>query len=49
MELHHQRLGPHAMLSDLIELSVEDTPHYDPYEDELQNAKHFLFWMKNQK
>ena len=38
MESLHQRLGPHAMVRDLVELGVEDRPWYDPYKDELQNA-----------
>ena len=29
------------MVSDLVELSEEDTLQYDPYEDKLQNAKTF--------
>ena len=41
MELLHQRLGPHAMLGDLVELGAEDTPQYDPYADDSQNAETF--------
>ena len=41
MELLHQRLGPHPMVSGQVELSVEDTLQYDPYEDKSQNAKTF--------
>ena len=41
MESFHQRLSPHAMVSDIKELGVEDTPQYDPYEDELQNTETF--------
>ena len=37
----HQKLGLHAELRDLVELGVEDTPQYDPYEDESQNAQMF--------
>ena len=37
----HQRLGPHAMARDLVELSVEDTPYYDLYEDKSQIDKVF--------
>ena len=32
-------LGPCARLSDLVNLGVEETPQYDPYEDKLQNAE----------
>ena len=28
----YQKLGPHVKLRDLVELGVEDTPQYDPYE-----------------
>ena len=41
LESHHQRLGPCAMVGDLVELVAEDTLHYNPYEDELQNAEMF--------
>ena len=41
MESLHQKLGPHAGLRDLVELGVQETPQYDPYEDELQDAKTF--------
>ena len=41
MESLHQTLGPCAVLRDLVELEVEETMQYDPYEDELQNAKSF--------
>ena len=41
MELLYQRLGPHAMMGDLVELGAEDTLQFDPYEDESQNAKTF--------
>ena len=35
-------LGPHARLSNLVNLGVEKTPQYDPYEDKSQNAEMFL-------
>ena len=41
MESLHQALGPHARLSDLVNLGVEETPQDDPYEDGLQNAETF--------
>ena len=41
MEPLHQRLGPHAMGRDLVDLGVEYTLQYDPYEDESKNAKTF--------
>ena len=37
----HQRLGPNIEVRDLVELGVEDTSQYDPYEDKLQNAEMF--------
>ena len=37
----HQKLCPHADVIDLVELGVEETLQYDPYEDKLQNAKMF--------
>ena len=37
----HQKLGLCPELRDLVELGVKDTLQYDPYEDELQNAKAF--------
>ena len=36
-----QKLGPHAEVKDLVELGVEGTPQYNPYEEELQNAEIF--------
>ena len=39
MESLRQAMGPHARLRDLVNLGVEETLQYDPYEDELQNAK----------
>ena len=39
-------LDPHAVVSNLVELDVEDTSQYDPYEDELQNAKMFPIFVK---
>ena len=39
MESLHQRLGPYAVVRDPVKLGVEDTPHYDPYEDKLQNVE----------
>ena len=41
MESLHQAWGPCARLSDLVDLSVEETLQYDPYEDESQNAETF--------
>ena len=38
MESLHQRLGPHAMVRDLVELDVEDVSQYDPYDNKLQNV-----------
>ena len=37
----HQRLDPHAEVRDLVKLGVEDTPQYNPYENELQNGETF--------
>ena len=37
METPHQRLGPHAMVTNLVEMCAEDTKHYDLYEDKSQN------------
>ena len=41
MESLHQALGPCTRLSDLVDLGVEETPQYDPYEDKSQNAETF--------
>ena len=41
MESLHHKLGTGAELTDLVELGVEETLQYDPYKDELQNAKTF--------
>ena len=41
MESLHQRLGPCAMVRDLVELGVEDTPQYNPYEDKLHKVEIF--------
>ena len=41
MKFLHQRLGTCTVVRDLVELTVEDTPQYNSYEDELQNAKTF--------
>ena len=49
MEFLHQRLCPCAMVRDLIELGVEDTPQYDLHEDELQNVETFPILDKEQK
>ena len=49
MESLHQRLSPHAMVRDLVELAVEDTPQYYPYEDKSQNARTFLSWITNER
>ena len=32
----HDRLGSHVLPRDLEDLGLEDTPQYDPYEDETQ-------------
>ena len=42
IESLHQALGPCARLSDLVDLGLEETLQYDPYEDKLQNAEMFL-------
>ena len=41
MESLCQRLGPYTEVQDLLELGVEDTLQYDPYDDESQNAEKF--------
>ena len=41
MESLYQRFGHYAVVRDLVELGVEDTPQFDQYEDEFQNAKTF--------
>ena len=41
MESLHQTLGPCTVLRDLVKLGVEETPQYDPYKDESQNAEKF--------
>ena len=41
MKSLHKRLGTYAMAIDLIELGVEYTPQYNPYEEKLQNANTF--------
>ena len=46
MELLQQRFCPHAMVSDIVEPDVEDSPQYDPYKDKFQNAKTFPIWDK---
>ena len=45
----HQTLGPHTVLRDLVELGVEETPQYDPYEDESQKGKRFQCLKKNRR
>ena len=49
MEYLHQRLSPHAEVRGLIELGVEDTLQYVPYEDESQNAEMFPILDKEPK
>ena len=49
MKSLHQVLGPHTRLRDLVDLGVEKTLQYDPYEDDLQNAEVFPMLMKNQR
>ena len=44
MESLYQRLGHCTELRDIVELGVEDIPHYDPYDDESQNVKTFLMF-----
>ena len=34
MESVHQKIGPQAAVDDLADLGTEDTPKYDPHEDE---------------
>ena len=41
MESLHQRLGSCTEVRDLVELGVEDTLQYYPYEYKLQNAEMF--------
>ena len=41
MAFLHQKLSPCAELRDLVELGVDDTPQYNPCEDESQNAETF--------
>ena len=41
MESLDQRLGPCAMMGDIVELGAEDTLQYDLYENKLQNAEIF--------
>ena len=49
----HEIAPPEAWSScymgDLVELGVDNTLQYDPYEDELQNVAMFPFGMKSQK
>ena len=47
MKSFHQMLGSHAMVRELVEHGVENTPQYVPYEDELQNAE--IFPMLNER
>ena len=42
MEFLCQVMGLHMRLRDFIDPSVKETPHYDLYKDELQNAETFL-------
>ena len=37
----HDRLGSHVLPRDLEDLGLEDTPQYDPDEDETQNKQLF--------
>ena len=39
MESLYQAIGPCAILVHLVNLSLDDTLLYDPYEDKMQNAK----------
>ena len=41
MESLHQTMDPHTSLRDLANLGVEETPQYNPYKDESQNAETF--------
>ena len=47
MESLHQRFGPCAVVRDLVELGAEDTPQYDPHEDDSQNAETLPILDKN--
>ena len=38
----HDRLWYHALPRDLEDLGLENTPQYDPYEDETQNEQSFF-------
>ena len=37
----HKRLGSCVLPRDLEDIGLEDTPKYDPYEDEKQNKQSF--------
>ena len=37
----YERLGSHVLPRELEDLGLEDTPQYDPYEDEAQNEQTF--------
>ena len=37
----YERLGSHVLPRELEDLGLEDTPQYDPYEDETQNEQTF--------
>ena len=41
MESLHDVMGLHSMLSNLVNLEVEETLQYDPYEYKSQNAETF--------
>ena len=42
MESLHQKLGPQAMMDDLVYLAAADMLQYYPYEDESQHVETFL-------
>ena len=37
----YERLGSQVLPRELEDLGIEDTPQYDPYEDETQNEQSF--------
>ena len=49
MELPQKKLGPHAMVRDLVEVGVEDALQYDPHEKHCRISKNSLVWMMNKR
>ena len=43
----HQKLGPCSELRDLVEVGAEDTPQFDPYEENHKMLKCFPCWMRS--